>query len=773
MKRTCASFTLLLILSAFALSCSKQSADTKNAQNPLVDTGDMKDFVDDLMGRLTLEEKIGQLTLYTADMDTTGSSVRDDYKNEITSGRVGSIFNAYTPKFTRELQDLAINSGNKIPLIIGYDVIHGHKTIFPVSLGESCSWDMGLIEKTARISAVEATADGVNWIYAPMVDVARDPRWGRVVEGAGEDAWLGAQVATARVRGIQGTSLANADSALASVKHFAAYGAAKGGRDYNVVNMSVQELFETYLPPFKAAAEAGAATFMTSFNEINGVPSTSNKWLIEDVLRKQWKWDGFLVADYTAVAELVEHGTAVDGKDATRQALLAGTDVDMQSGLYPKYLAELVREGHVEEEVIERSARRVLEAKYKLGLFKDPYRGVNEERAKNEIMKPEHLEHAAEVARHSIVLLKNDKATLPLRHHQTIALIGPMADNQRDQVGSWSAAGDWKKVTTLRAGLTKYISERSAPAKILYAKGANLIDDPTMRDFLNRHSGNIEPDAKSPERLLSEAVNTAKAADVIVLALGEAFGMSGEAASRTEIRLPANQQKLLRELAKLKKPIALVLFNGRPLVLTEESQLASSILETWYLGTEAGTAIADVLFGEHNPSGKLTMSFPYHEGQIPLYYGDKNTGRPITVHDKYASRYIDAPNTALYPFGWGLSYTKFEYSPLKLSANAMGDKDTLQASVTVTNAGEVDGYEVVQFYLRDLVGSTTRPMLMLKNYKKVYIKRGESLEVTFPITVEELKFYNEKLEYRAEAGAFRAFVGGNSRELQSADFVLN
>jgi beta-glucosidase len=732
----------------------------------------MKDFVDDLMGRLTLEEKIGQLTLYTADMDVTGSSVRDDYKNEITSGRVGSIFNAYTPKFTRELQDLAIHSGNKIPLIIGYDVIHGHKTIFPVSLGESCSWDMGLIEKTARISAVEATADGINWIYAPMVDVARDPRWGRVVEGAGEDAWLGAQVATARVRGIQGTSLANPDSALASVKHFAAYGAAKGGRDYNVVNMSVQELFETYLPPFKAAAEAGAATFMTSFNEINGVPSTSNKWLIEDVLRKQWKWDGFLVADYTAVAELIEHGTAIDGKDAARQAILAGTDVDMQSGLYPKYLAELVREGHVDEEVIEHSARRVLEAKYKLGLFKDPYRGVNEERAKNEIMKPEHLEHAAEVARHSIVLLKNEKATLPLRHHQTIALIGPMADNQRDQVGSWSAAGDWKKVTTLKAGLTKYISERSAPAKILYAKGANLIDDPTMREFLNRHSGNIELDAKSPERLLSEAVNTAKAADVIVLALGEAFGMSGEAASRTEIRLPANQQKLLRELAKLNKPIALVLFNGRPLVLTEESKLATSILETWYLGTEAGTAIADVLFGEHNPSGKLTMSFPYHEGQIPIYYGDKNTGRPITVHDKYASRYIDAPNTALYPFGWGLSYTKFEYSPLKLSANAMGTKDTLQASVTVTNAGDVDGTEIVQFYLRDLVGSTTRPKLMLKNFKKVYIKRGESQEVSFPITVEELKFYNEKLEYRSEAGAFRAFVGGNSRDLQSADFTL-
>jgi beta-glucosidase len=511
---------------------------------------------------------------------------------------------------------------------------------------------------------------------------------------------------------------------------------------------------------------------MTSFNEINGVPSTANTWLIEDVLRKAWKWDGFVVADYTAVAELVPHGYAKNAKDAVLKSFVAGTDVDMQSALYPVHIAELIREGSLSEEDLDRSARRVLEAKYKLGLFKDPYKNSDEDRAKRILMSPEKLAHAADVARKSVVLLKNDKKRLPLRTDQTIALIGPMADNQRDQIGNWSAAGDWKKVVTLKQGMEDYILKRKAPTKLLYAKGANLIDDPVLFEFLNLHDGNLEIDTKSPEQLINEAVATALQADIVVLAVGESQGMSGEAASRSQIRIPENQQKLIRALAATQKPIALVLYNGRPLVLTEESGLVSSILVTWFLGHESGHAIADVLFGAHNPSGKLTISFPVNEGQIPVHYGQKTTGRPIEVHDKYASRYLDIPNTPLFPFGFGLSYTKFDYSPIKISAPSLQRDSSLTVSTIVSNSGDYDGEETVQFYIRDLVGSTTRPALQLKNFKKVFLKQGESAVVDFTVTVEELKFYNANLEWQAEAGDFRAFIGGNSRDLQSAAFTL-
>jgi beta-glucosidase len=731
-------------------------------------------YISELMSRMSLEEKIGQLTQYSSDMDSTGGFVREDYKREIMHGRVGSIFNAYTPRFTCELQHMAVdNSPNKIPMLFGYDVIHGHRTIFPIPLGESASWDLALLQKTARIATREATADGINWIFSPMVDIAHDPRWGRISEGSGEDTWLGSKISGARVKGIQGESLGNLDSALASVKHFAAYGAARGGRDYNSVDMSLQELFETYLPPFKAAVDAGVATIMTSFNDINGTPSTSNAWLLGKVLRGQWGWDGVVVSDYTSINELVPHGVAANEKDAAALALRAGVDIDMQGGLYAAHAASLLAEGRLTQVEIDRAVRRVLESKDKLGLLHDPYKNCREDRSAEELMKPAHLAHARESARKSIVLLKNDSKLLPLSQSgQRIALIGPLADNRRDLIGNWSAAGNWEKAISLKQGLEEQLARSSRASRLLYAKGANLIDDAELRNFLNQHGGLIEVDAKSPEALIEEAVSVALQADSIILALGESQGMSGEAASRTKLGLPENQVKLLRALAKTGKPIALVLFNGRPLVLSEEVTLATSIVETWFLGTESGRAIADVLFGLHNPSGKLTVSFPRSEGQIPVNYGQRNTGRPLSAHSKYSSRYIDSPNDALFPFGWGLSYTEFSYSAPRLSSTQMRMSDTIQVSVTVSNIGSREGEETVQLYLRDVVATTTRPSLQLRGFKKVFLKAGESRVVTLQISVEDLKFFDTNLVWQAEPGDFMVFTGGNSRELQSTTLRL-
>jgi beta-glucosidase len=726
------------------------------------------------MSRMSLEEKVGQLTQYTSDMDSTGGFVRDDYKREIMLGRVGSVFNAYTPKFTCELQQLAVdNSPNKIPMLLGYDVIHGHRTIFPIPLGESSSWDLGLMQKTARISTSEATADGVNWVFSPMVDVAHDPRWGRIAEGSGEDTWLGSKVSAARVKGIQGNSLSNIDSALASVKHFAAYGASRGGRDYNSVDMSLQELFETYLPPFKAAVDAGVATIMTSFNDINGTPSTSNAWLLGKVLRGQWGWDGVVVSDYTSINELVPHGVAATEKDAAALALRAGVDMDMQGGLYAAHIPALLAEGRITQAEIDRAVRRVLDSKDKLGLLHDPYKNCREDRSADELMKPANLAHARESARKSIVLLKNDTELLPLSESaQTIALIGPLANNRRDLIGNWSAAGNWEKAISLKQGMTEQLARSNSGSRLIYAKGANLIDDAELRNFLNQHGGLIEVDTKSPETLIEEAVAVARQADSIVLALGESQGMSGEAASRTKLGLPENQVKLLRALAKTGKPIALVLFNGRPLVLSEEVTLATSIVETWFLGTESGRAIADVLFGLHNPSGKLTVSFPRSEGQIPVNYGQRNTGRPVSAHSKYSSRYLDSPNDALFPFGWGLSYTTFSHSTPRLSAQQIRPGETIQVTVTVKNTGVRDGEETVQLYLRDMVATTTRPMLQLRGFKKVFLKAGETRDVTLTLSEEDLKFFDANLVWQSEPGDFTVFTGGNSRELLSNTFRL-
>ncbi|MBX3039637.1 MAG: beta-glucosidase BglX [Bdellovibrionaceae bacterium] len=747
---------ILIFASASAWAAPKESA--------------MKPFLDRLISRMTVEEKAGQLTQYSADMAQTGASLKDNYKEDILKGRVGSIFNAYTPAFTRELQTLAVEKTRlKIPLIFGYDVIHGHRTIFPIPLGESASWDLGLIEESARIAAREASADGVHWTFAPMADVSRDPRWGRVSEGAGEDPWLGSRIAEARVRGFQGKDLSSTETVLACVKHFAAYGAPQGGRDYNVVDMSERELFETYMPPYEAAVKAGAMTVMTSFNEIGGVPSSANRDLLTDLLRGKWKFKGFVVADYTAVNELIPHGVAADEKSAVDLAFNAGLDMDMQGGLYSNHIVQLVKDGRIKVRDLDLAVRRVLEAKYRLGLFEDPYRYSDEERAKKSLLTPEHRAHARQIARKSAVLLKNDKNVLPLKKSGTIALIGPFADNKRDQIGNWSGAGDWKQAVSLEEGLQQ---ASEGKVKLLKAKGANVTDDPRLIDFLNEHGGNLEIDSRSPQKLIDEALAVAKKADVIVMALGESQGMSGEAASRSRIRLPENQQELLKAIAKLGKPVVLVLFNGRPLALELETALAHSILETWFLGTEAGPAIAALLFGDENPSGKLPMSFPVNEGQIPVYYSMKNTGRPFDAKQKYTSKYLDVSNEALYPFGWGLSYTKFEISEPKLSTARIKLNQKLNVKVTVANVGDRDGEEVVQLYVRDLVSSVTRPLKQLRGYQKVFLKKGESKELSFELSAEDLKFYGKGMKWMAEAGEFQVMVGANSRDLRAASFHL-
>ncbi|HEX4923840.1 MAG TPA: beta-glucosidase BglX [Bdellovibrionales bacterium] len=731
-------------------------------------------FIDSLLRKMTVEEKAGQLTQYSADMEKTGPQIYDGYEAEIVKGRVGSIFNAYTPEYTRRLQKLAVERSRlKIPLIFGYDVIHGHRTIFPIPLGESASWDLHAIEQSARIAATEASADGVHWTFAPMVDISRDPRWGRVSEGAGEDPYLGSKIAAARVRGFQTKNLASESSVLATVKHFAAYGAPEGGRDYNVVDMSDVRLFEDYLPPYEAAIREGAGSVMTAFNEIAGVPSTSNRWLLTDLLRGLWKFAGFVVTDYTAVQELVQHGVAANDREAARLGFTAGADMSMQDGLFGAHLPELIKERTVSMERLDQAVRRVLEAKYDLGLFKDPYRGASESKANGVLLAKAHREKARDIARRSIVLLKNEKNVLPLDRRATIAVIGPMAKNQRDLIGNWSAAGDYKKTVSLYQGLTEALGSGE---KVLYARGSNILEDRKLISFLNEHLGAIEVDERAPAEMIEEAVEVARRSDVVVLALGESQGMSGEAASRTRLRLPENQLDLLRALKKTGRPIVLVLMNGRPLVLETESLLSDAVLETWFLGTEAGRAIADVLLGDYNPSGKLTMSFPAHEGQIPIYYSMTKTGRPATStgSNKYVSRYLDAPNEPLYPFGWGLSYTSFEYSDPRLSEKTlrMRDGETLSVIFTLTNTGRFSGEETAQLYVRDVSASMTRPLKQLRGFKKVYLNPGESREVEMRITLDDLKFFNRELKRIAEPGEFEVMVGGNSNDLKTASFWL-
>lgn len=728
----------------------------------------MNQFITALMQKMTLEEKIGQLNLPSVGFDVTGPVLSQGVEEKIKKGLVGGVFNTFTPIAVRKLQDIAVKETRlKIPLLFGYDVIHGHRTIFPVPLGLSASWNLSLIEHTARAAAEEASADGLNWTFSPMVDIARDPRWGRVSEGAGEDPWLGSQIAKAMVKGYQGNDLSKDNTILACVKHFALYGASEAGRDYNTVDMSRVKMYNEYLPPYKAAVDAGAATVMTSFNEIDGIPATANKWLLTDLLRKQWGFKGLIVTDYTAINEMIAHGMG-DEKKVGELALKAGVDMDMVGEVFLKHGVELVRSGKVSQTQIDAACRRILEAKYKLGLFEDPYRYVSEERNKAQIMNAEKLQLSKEAAIKSMVLLKNANQTLPLDAAKKIAFIGPLVKNQRDLIGNWSGAGDWKKAVSVWAAL----EQKFGADKFSYAKGANLIDDEALRKRLNDHDAQIVAESASPEQLINEAVQTAQKADVVVAVLGEAFGMSGEAASRSRIGLPDNQLELLKALKKTGKPVVLVLMNGRPLTLSWEDEQVEAILETWFGGTQAGAAIADVLFGEANPSGKLTMSFPRNEGQIPVYYNAKNTGRPFDANQKYTSKYLDISNSPLYPFGYGLSYTSFSYGDIKLSKSSISGTEPIRISITISNTGSYDGTETVQLYIRDMVGSITRPVKELKGFQQLFLKKGESKEVTFTLTVNDLKFYNSDLKWVAEPGDFKVFAGGNSRDVKEAGFKL-
>lgn len=733
-------FTICLLMSV-----------TAYAQQP------QQTFLSNLLQKMTLEEKIGQLNLLTSDMDVTGPFMKENYKQDILSGACGAIFNAYTPQYTRMLQDMALKTRLKIPLLFGYDVIHGHKTIFPIPLGEACTWDLGQMERSARIAAEEASADGLHWTYSPMVDIARDPRWGRVAEGTGEDTWLGVQIAQAKVRGYQGKDLSAPNTLLACVKHFALYGAIEAGRDYNTVDMSRRQMYQFYLPPYKAAVDAGVASVMTSFNEIDGIPATGNKWLLTELLRKEWGFKGFVVTDYTSINEMINHGIVKNEYEAGELALKAGVDMDMQGSVYATQLKKLVTDKKISMQAIDQAVYRILEAKYKLGLFKDPYRYNDSVKAKEVIMSAEKLKAAREIAQRSIVLLKNEGGLLPLKPQGNIALIGPLGDSQKDMIGNWSAAGDFKKAVTLLQGL------KAKNLNVTYAQGANVTDDSVLLGKLNIPAGN----AAAMEK---EALDLARRSDVVILALGESQGMSGEAASRSDIGIPHSQKRLTEAVLHTGKPVVLVLMNGRPLTLEWEDQHVPAILETWFLGTEAGNAIADVLLGEYNPSGKLTMTFPRNTGQIPIYYNRKNTGRPLDPNNKYTSKYLDVSNEPLYPFGYGLSYTKFQYSDIRISKNAINAAERLQVSVTVSNKGDYDGEEVVQLYIRDVTASVNRPLKELKGFQKIFLRKGEKKDVVFTITIEDLKFYDRNMQYTWEPGEFRAQVGPNSRDVKEVSF---
>lgn len=733
-------FAAILVLSA----CRRQSGDPQEAK------WDQK--ADSVLKLMTLEEKIGQMVLYTSDWDVTGPTLRQGYLEDIRNGHCGNIFNAHTAAYTRKLQQIAVEESRLgIPLLFGYDVIHGHKTIFPISLGESASWDMAAIEKSARISAIEAAASGINWTFAPMVDISVDPRWGRVSEGAGEDPFLGSRIAEARVRGFQGpgNDLSDTLTVLACVKHFAAYGAPQGGRDYNTVDMSERVFLDTYLPPYKAAIDAGAMSVMTSFNEYDGVPATGSKYLLTELLREKLGFKGLVVTDYTSINEMVHHGVAKDDAEAGLLAINAGVDMDMQGEVYFKYLKKQVEEGLVKESQIDDAVRRILKIKFKLGLFDDPYRYCNEEREKKLIYAPEHLEAALDVAKKSMVLLKNDNRALPLKRGEKIAVIGELATSTRDLLGSWKAAGDWNFMRPVLDEIKAYNGENN----VMYAEGCKKTDDD--------RSG------------FAKALGISLFADKIVMVIGEDWEWTGEAASRTSIKIPGVQTELLENLSKLNKPVIVVLMNGRPLDLTRENELADAMLEAWYPGTMGGKAVTQVLFGEYNPSGKLTMSFPMNVGQVPLYYYAKNTGRPIYLpNDKYKSKYIDSPNEPLFPFGFGLSYTSFVYSDIKLSSSELTANGNIKATVAVTNNGAYDGEEVVQCYIRDLVGSVTRPVKELKGFEKISLKAGESKTVHFEITPEMLSFHRQDMTYGAEPGDFQLFIGGNSRDVKMIPFKL-
>lgn len=758
-------FLLTILFNATALFAQKKPVSTASQK--------MNTFIGGLMAKMTVDEKIGQLNLLTGGEATTGSAVSTNVEAKIKNGQVGGIFSLTTPARIRKAQEIAVTQTRlKIPIIFGQDVIHGYKTTFPIPLGLSCTWDLPLIQRTARIAAIEATADGLNWTFSPMVDVSRDPRWGRISEGSGEDTYLGSEIAKAMVRGYQGDDLSKYNTMMACVKHFALYGAAEAGRDYNTTDMSLDRMYNEYLPPYKAAIDAGAGSIMTSFNDINGVPATANKWLMTDLLRKQWGFEGFVVTDYTAVNELIDHGLG-DLQTVSALSLNAGVDMDMVGEGFLTTLKKSLKEGKVTIQQIDRACRLVLEAKYKLGLFEDPFRYCDEERARTEILKPEHLTFAREVAGQSFVLLKNDKNLLPLKKSGTVALIGPLADTGPNMPGTWSVNSDLANTKSLLQGMQEVLGSH---VKVLHSLGSNLVSDTAYQKRATMFGRDIPRDNRPEEEIISEAVDIAKKSDVVIAALGESSEMSGESSSRTNLELPDVQRRLLQALLRTGKPVVLVLFSGRPLVLTWEQANVPAILNVWFGGTEAAKAITDVLFGDVNPSGKLTTTFPQNVGQIPLYYSHKNTGRPLGEgmwFSKFRSNYLDVSNEPLYPFGYGLSYTTFGYSNLVLNGRTFKAGQSLTASVTVKNTGDKAGKEIVQLYLQDLVGSSTRPVKQLKGFQKISLEPGESKVVSFKISATDLKFYNSALKYVAEPGDFKVFIGGNSRDVLTSQFTFS
>ncbi|REC49319.1 MULTISPECIES: beta-glucosidase BglX [Chryseobacterium] len=729
-----------------------------------------KAFVDNLLSKMTLDEKIGQLNLPSSGDFTTGLAKSSDIGKKIEQGLVGGLFNIKGADKIRAVQKVAVeNSRLKIPLIFGMDVIHGYETTFPIPLGLAASWDMNLVQQSARVAAKEAASDGINWTFSPMVDISREPRWGRVSEGSGEDPYLGSEIAKNMVYGYQGKDLANGTNILACVKHFALYGAGEAGRDYNTVDMSHVRMFNEYFPPYKAAVDAGVASVMASFNEVDGVPATGNRWLQTEVLRNKWNFKGFVVTDYTGINEMVDHGMG-NLQEVSALALKAGIDMDMVGEGFLTTLKKSLAEGKVTQAEIDMAAKRILEAKYDLGLFSDPYKFGDAKLAAKEVYNMENRNIARNAAAQSMVLMKNDNQVLPLKKSGTVAVIGPLVNNSLNMAGTWSVAAKHEKAVNLMQGLQENFGKE---VKFLSAKGANIDYDAKLEDIYAAHGKKTDRDNRSKEALLKEAVDVANKSDVIVLAIGESAEMSGESSSRTEITIPQSQVDLLNELKKTGKPIAVILFTGRPLALTNIKDTPDAILNVWFAGSESGNAISDVLFGKVNPSGKLPMTFPRSLGQVPIYYNAKNTGRPLDQklvdkceYQRFRSNYMDECNTPLYPFGYGLSYTKFNYSDVTVSnANPKGNQ-TIQASVTVTNTGNYDGAEVVQLYIRDMVGSITRPVKELKGFQKVMLKKGESKKVTFDITQENLKFYNGDLKYDWEPGEFDIMIGTNSSDVK-------
>lgn len=732
----------------------------------------MNAFIKELMSKMTLEEKLGQLNLPSAGDITTGQASSSNIGKLIKEGKVGGLFNIKGVEKIKAVQKVAVEESRlKIPLMFGMDVIHGYQTVFPIPLGLSCSWDLKLIERSARIASQEATADGICWTFSPMVDIARDPRWGRVAEGAGEDAFLGSEVARAMVRGYQGEDLSANNTMMACVKHYALYGAAEAGRDYNTTDMSRLRMYNEYLPPYKAAVEAGVGSVMTSFNEIDGIPASGNRWLMTEVLRNQWGFGGFVVTDYTAINEMIDHGMG-DLQTVSAMALKAGTDMDMVGEGFLTTIKKSLDEGKVTNEMINTACRRILEAKYKLGLFDDPYRYCDEKRVETDILTQANRDEARKIAAHSFVLLKNDNNILPLKKDMKIALVGPLADNKLNMCGTWTVAADFNKSISLLEGIK---SVTGKPELIKYAKGANIVSDLAFEERISVFGKPSGRDNRPEAEIIAEAVRIAQQSDVVITAMGESAEKSGECSSLTDLEMPQNQRNLIEALLKTGKPVVMVLFTGRPLALKWENEKVPAILNVWFAGSEAGFAIADVLFGDVNPSGKLTTTFPQNLGQVPIFYNHKNTGRPLDKgkwFEKFRSNYIDIDNEPVYPFGFGLSYTTFSYSDISLNKTTMKPNDKLEVKVKLTNTGVYDGEEVVQLYIRDLVGSITRPVKELKGFQKVFVKKGESVEVVFTLTMDDLKFYNSDLKFMAEPGEFKVFVGGNSRDVKEAGFTL-